>query len=315
MRIMIAEDGKVSRKLLESTLQKWGHQVVTTCDGSEAWQELQKVDCPDLVILDWVMPDVEGPELCRRLREQKRTTYVILLTAKGDKEDIVTGLEAGADDYVSKPFNRLELRARVEVGIRIVNLQKERDEQIRQLEILSKKLEEISLTDQLTGIPNRRRFDDVFDNEWHRAMRKGLPLGAIMMDIDSFKKFNDKYGHPEGDVCLRKVAQAIHDCMQRASDFVARYGGEEFAALIPDATPEGLKNIAESMRAAVYDLGIPHDECRSRQGVVTISLGLALIIPQRDMKPGELVEDADEALYEAKKAGGNQAIMNRSPIE
>jgi diguanylate cyclase (GGDEF)-like protein len=306
MRILIAEDSNVSRRLLESTLTKWGHDVVSTSDGDEAWKVLERDDHPDLAIIDWLMPGLEGPDICRKLRQMNRGTYVVLLTAKTGSEDLVAGLEAGADDFISKPFNRDELRARVQVGTRIIHLQQERDKQIQQLKELSAQLEEISLTDQLTGVSNRRQFDRVLATEWNRALRKGSPIGAVMLDIDSFKKFNDEYGHQAGDDCLRRVAQALKHSLMRAGDFLGRYGGEEFVALIPDANETNVAKLAEIMRASVQDLQIPHSDSRSKAGVVTISLGLTVRIPDAEMRAEDLVKLADKALYKAKEAGGNQ---------
>ena len=305
MRILIAEDELVSRRLLESTLKKWGHEVVVTCDGEEAWKRLQEPDAPDLAILDWVMPGKEGPEICRKIRATDRSTYVILLTGKGDKEDIVSGLESGADDYVSKPFNPQELRARVKTGARIVGLQKALADRVAELEVLSKRFETLSLEDQLTGVPNRRHLDETLDREWRRAMRSNGFLAAIMVDIDSFKKFNDHYGHPAGDECLKSVARTLQGCIMRAGDFLGRYGGEEFTAIIPETDVPGVLHVSELMRSRVQALGIPHGDCRSNLGVVTISLGVAVTTPRKGITPQEFVSRADRALYLAKQANGN----------
>ncbi|NQU44706.1 diguanylate cyclase [bacterium] len=305
-RVLIAEDDMVSCRLLESTLRKWGHEVVVTCDGREAWKVLQEDNPPEIAILDWVMPVMEGPEVCARLRELGRTTYAILLTGKNSKDDIVRGLDAGADDYVSKPFDPHELRARLRVGERMVKLQKALAVRVGQLEALAAKLEDLSYVDQLTGIPNRRQLDDLLDREWRRALRLGMPLTAVMIDIDSFKTFNDHYGHPAGDVCLHQVATALSGCLMRASDSLGRYGGEEFLALLPGTEMTGSLQVAQALRKAVEDLQIPHLYSKRGQRVVTVSLGLALHCPGQDSDPQTLVSWADNALYLAKEAGGNQ---------
>lgn len=310
-RILIAEDEKVSRRLLQSTLQKWEYEVVATEDGEQAWAELEKPDCPSLAILDWIMPGLEGPEICRKLREADRQTYVILLTAKGDKEDIVAGLDAGADDFVAKPFNRAELRARLDVGQRIVNLQQELAKRIQDLTDLNAKLEEMSYLDPLTQLPNRRQMEVMLDREWSRAMRIGHSLAVIMIDIDSFKLYNDKYGHPAGDQCLQKVSNVLRDTLRRGSDFVARYGGEEFLVILPETDEKQALQTAQRLCDSVREAGIEQEGGRAGLGVVTISLGVTVGLPVESDVLADFLKQADTGLYEAKENGGNQPVLNK----
>lgn len=309
VKVLFAEDDAVARRLLESTLKKWGFEVTSTSDGKQAWAVMDSDTPPEIAILDWVMPEMEGPEVCRLSREKGLNTYLILLTSKDSKADIVAGLEAGADDYVPKPFHPQELKARLSVGARIVALQRALSERIGLLEVANQKLEQLSLEDKLTGIPNRRFLDDVMEREWRRALRSSTPLSIIMIDIDSFKKFNDAYGHQEGDDCLRLVAQALRSCLKRAGDFIGRYGGEEFTVVLPNVDREGAMTVADHLRASVQNLGIKHEDCRSNIGVATISLGVAHGLPSPDSTKEAFISRADAALYLAKQRSGNQAVF------
>jgi two-component system, cell cycle response regulator len=293
--ILIAEDEKNLRYLLAMTLKSWGYGVVETHSGTEAWDALQGEGAPMLAILDWQMPGMEGVEVVKKIREEGLNTYVLLLTSLSRKAKIVEGLEAGADDYVVKPFDPPELRARVRAGERILDLQQ--------------KLLEMSLVDQLTGLANRRRWDDSVTKEWRRAARTKQPLGLIMMDLDKFKNYNDTYGHPAGDDCLQKVGKALKDATQRAGDLVARYGGEEFTVLLPNTDAEGVRAVGDEMREAVRALGLEHINGRSADNIMTISQGGAVMVPDTDKAPEVLVDKADARLYKAKEAGGDQLVM------
>jgi two-component system cell cycle response regulator len=220
VKILIAEDDPVSRRLLEVFLGKWGYDVVVTSDGNEAWEMLQGQDVPNLVISDWMMPQIDGLELCRRICAMERPdyTYFIILTAKGGKHDVVQGLEAGADDYLVKPFDQNELKYRVKIGERIITL----EHRIRQL----------AATDPLTGILNRRAFIERMEDEINRAYRQAAPLCLLLADIDYFKHINDSYGHQIGDLVLQRFADTLSSASRRY-DFVGRYGGEEFVVCLP----------------------------------------------------------------------------------
>ncbi|HBF33279.1 TPA: diguanylate cyclase response regulator [Candidatus Sumerlaeota bacterium] len=309
LKVLVAEDDSVARRLLESILEKWGFEVVGTNNGLQAWEAMQQPEPPEIAILDWVMPEMEGPEVCKKIRDLGMTTYVILLTARDSKQDVVSGLESGADDYMPKPFNPQELRARVRVGTRIVKLQRALSERIGQLEVFNQRLEVLSLEDKLTCIPNRRALDEAMEREWRRCLRSNVPLAVIMIDIDSFKNFNDNYGHQAGDECLRQIAKALRSCTHRASDFLGRYGGEEFMVLLPGVDRDGASIVANHLRSVVQALGIKHDSCRSNIGICTISLGVSLEVPSANSSIEEMIARADAALYKAKELNGNQTIL------
>ena len=215
MKILIAEDDPVSRRLLEAFLSKWGYDVVVTCDGGEAWEVLDEADAPSLVVSDWMMPKVDGLELCRKIREMQRShyTYFIILTAKERKEDVIQGLEAGADDFLIKPFHQEELKYRVQIGERIIKLEQ--------------RIMVLASTDPLTGVLNRRAFIERMEAEINRSIRESTPLSLILTDIDFFKSINDKFGHQAGDLVLQKFTEQLSK-FSRPYDFVGRYGGEEF---------------------------------------------------------------------------------------
>ncbi len=222
MKILIAEDDPVSRRLLEVFLCKWGYDVVVTCDGSEAWDVLQRPDAPNMVISDWMMPNVDGLELCRKIREIKKSdyTYFIILTAKERKEDVVKGLEAGADDFLIKPFHQEELKYRVQIGERIIELEH--------------RILQLASTDSLTGVLNRKAFIERMEQEIHRSKRENSAFSLILSDIDYFKRVNDEYGHQVGDLVLQRFTEQLSKS-SRPYDFIGRYGGEEFVVCLPGA--------------------------------------------------------------------------------
>lgn len=308
MRVLIAEDDALARRILESALTKWKYEVIATVDGEQAWKVLRDPEAPSLAVLDWEMPGLTGPEICRKFRAltNTRPVYILLLTAKESKDDLVAGLESGADDYISKPFNQSELKARLKVGERLVNLQRELDKRNRELKDINRQLEIFSSQDGLTGIYNRRHFDIHIENEWRRAMRAAGPISLIMIDIDYFKFYNDHCGHLGGDDCLKRVAKAILGCIHRGGDIVARYGGEEFAILLPNTTSESVMSMCHRMCDAVRDMAIPHPKSKAAN-VVTISLGAATIIPAAKSEYNTLIEQADKALYQAKENGRNRS--------
>ncbi len=197
MRILIAEDDPVSCQILELTLKDWGYEVVVARDGNEALRCIYSHEAPRILILEWMMPGLNGPDLCRRLRANPQTSghYALVLTARDERRDLVEGLEAGADDYISKPFVADELKARLQVGLSIVALQEELTLRMQELETANRRLSDLSFQDGLTGVANRRRLDEVLDEEWRRAAREGKALGFLLLDIDRFKRYNDHAGH------------------------------------------------------------------------------------------------------------------------
>lgn len=300
MKVLIAEDDAVSRRLLETSLTRWGYEVVVANDGIEASRLLLAPDAPKLAVIDWLMPGIDGAQLCEDIRRQKPEpyTYIIMLTGKQTQEDVIRGLEAGADDYVRKPFDPSELKVRLRTGKRILYLQ---DELIGAREALR----DLATRDQLTKLWNRSTILSIIANELARANREGSSIVAIMGDLDGFKQINDTYGHPTGDEVLRSVAQAMKEVL-RPYDSVGRYGGEEFVAVLPGCVRENAASHGERLRAAVSRL-----EIATPTGVIrpTMSLGVAVADRHCPLDAHELIVAADTALYEAKRAGRNRVIV------
>lgn len=295
MRVLIADDDSVSRHLLEVLLLKWGYEVVLASDGAEAWRELQKDNAPRLALLDWMMPGTSGVELCRRIRERAREpyTYVLLVTAKGRKQDILEGLDSGADDYLTKPLDSHELRARLRAGIRIVELQE-------QLIAAREQLRAAATRDPMTETWNRAAILEILERELARADRQGSSLTVIMADLDHFKRINDTYGHLAGDAVLREVARRIRAAV-RVYDSVGRYGGEEFLIVAPGSdTVSGLK-LAERLKTCIGGEVVDIFE-----GTFPISMSFGVAANSEAKKALALVRAADAALYHAKQAGRNR---------
>jgi len=299
-RVLIAEDDPIFRHVLLRWLQSWGYRVVAAENGLSAWNILSQPDAPQMAVLDWMMPELDGIELCRRIRKKEAGDYhyVLLLTARDNKEDVLTGFEAGADDYLTKPFDSAELRARVRAGRRILELQAALMASQRELQIEA-------THDRLTGIYNRGAILDRLEGELQRRHRKGDPLGVIMADIDHFKRVNDTHGHLVGDTVLRETARRLASAV-RTYDAVGRYGGEEFVVVVPECNRFDLMVLAERLRLAVANSVV---ETSAGAVSVTISLGLACVESGRIAHSGceDILRDADSALYAAKSNGRNRA--------
>ncbi len=297
--VLIAEDDPIFRRILESWFKRWDYQVTAVQNGLDAWEVLQKDDAPSLAVLDWMMPGLDGIELCRKIRsrEQGPYRYVILLTAKDEKQDLIAGLEAGADDYLTKPFDVDELQARVRAGKRILDLQAALMEAQRALRFDASH-------DGLTSIWNRSAILDLLIGEMERSRRSRESMGIIMADIDFFKKINDSHGHLVGDAVLREVGHRLHSGL-RSYDSVGRYGGEEFLVVVPGCDALNLKVTAERLRRRVADTPV---QTAAGPVPVTISLGLAATHATASGLTGReaLLHDADQALYAAKAAGRNR---------
>jgi diguanylate cyclase (GGDEF)-like protein len=297
--VLIAEDDPFSKRLLESCLQKWNFRVTSVDNGVDAWRVLQEDDCPQMAILDWIMPGLDGIELCRRIRKTKTEAYkyVVLLTARDSKEDVVAGLEAGADDYLTKPFDVNELHARVRAGKRVLELQ-------AALMRAHADLKFEAAHDRLTGLWNRGAIMDLLNRETQRGLRTGEPVGVIMADLDHFKRINDTYGHPTGDAVLREVATRLVQSV-RNYDYVGRYGGEEFLIVLAECSPSDLMVRAERVRNYISEKPV---DTESGPIPVTISIGLAepLIAGSGLRREEDLVRSADAALYTAKANGRNR---------
>ncbi|MFV2081018.1 MAG: diguanylate cyclase [bacterium] len=290
-KILITDDIPANITVLGEVLRE-EYEIIIATNGEKALEIAASEDSPDLILLDIMMPGMDGYEVCRRLKEDEKTIGipVIFITAKNEIDDETRGLDLGAVDYITKPFQIPIVKARVRT-----HLELKRKNDI---------LENIAALDGLTGIPNRRQFDETVQREWLRCLRQGVPLSLIMMDIDFFKKYNDAYGHTAGDECLRRVALALKSSVRRAADLMARYGGEEFAAILPDTHSEGAAFVAERIRSSVESEGIPHEYSEVADHV-TLSVGAATKIPQMDSTASEIIEAADRMLYEAKDGGRN----------
>ena len=306
MRVLIAEDDAVSRTILRRAVEKIGHECLAATDGAEAW-DLYK-DNPDLdvIISDWMMPDVDGLELCRRIRTEERDmyTYFIFLTALGDREHLLMGLEAGADDYLSKPLDRDELQVRLISAGRVTDLHRRLARQKGELEELNRRLFEQSREDPLTGLGNRLRLREDLEVLQARTERYGHSYSVILCDIDYFKSYNDHYGHLAGDEVLSRVARKIA-AQCRSGDAAYRYGGEEFLIVLPEQHLETTVVAAERLRLSVQALSIPH-ESKDPPGPVTISAGIAALRAGDPKSMDELLKEADAALYRAKEDGRNR---------
>ena len=294
MQVLIAEDDPVSRRLLEVHLKKWGYQVVAASDGDQAWRILQQADAPRLAVLDWVMPGLSGPEVCRQVRAsaQEPYTYILLLTAKTQKQDLIEGMEAGADDYVTKPFDAPELNVRLRAGRRILDLQAE-------LVAAREALREQATRDPLTWLWNRSSIMETLARELAKAEREGTSVGLVMADLDHFKQVNDTYGHQSGDAVLREASRRMQASL-RSYDAVGRYGGEEFLIVMPGSSESSAIHLAERLRFAISREPV---KLADSGLTVTISLGVTVSAPGLPAAPETLVRTADEALYRAKELG------------
>ncbi len=297
MRVLVAEDDATSRKLLGHILRGWGYEVLAVGDGESAWQVLSGHASPSLAILDWEMPGMDGVEICRHARAIATPSppYIILLTARTAKEDIVVGLDAGANDFLTKPFHREELRARTEVGRRFVELNRELLESREQLQVQA-------LTDALTGIMNRRAVLEEVDRAFGRAARGREALAVGMMDIDFFKRVNDTYGHGGGDIVLKEVARRSARAL-RTGDSLGRFGGEEFLMILDRADEATARAVMERVRRAVAVRAIPVGQSGPK---VTVSIGGAVWTGQ---SVDQLISAADDALYSAKAQGRDSVVM------
>jgi two-component system cell cycle response regulator len=296
MRILIAEDDALSRTLLERTLQRAGYAVISVENGAQAIAELVKQDAPRLALLDWIMPEMDGVEVCREIRRRKEQayTYLILLSSRESKEDIVAGLESGADDYLTKPFNVDELKARLRTGHRILELE---DHLVEARESMRFQ----ATHDLLTSLWNRGVIVELMTHEIMRSRRERSCTAVMMCDIDHFKSVNDQHGHAIGDEVLREVARRLHNSV-RSYDMVGRYGGEEFLVALNKCNPGSAISRAENLREKIAGRPI---QTANKPVSVTISIGLALSTEFTECTIEEIMHHADMALYAAKAAGRN----------
>lgn len=290
--VLVVDDEPLNIKVLSQALSPW-YRVKAATQGQEALKIAASDDPPDLILLDVAMPGMSGYQVCDQLKSNHQTKDipVIFITAKNSNEDEAYGLELGAVDYISKPFSLPIVMARI------------RNQML--LKIKTDMLEQLVSIDSLTELSNRRRFDEVLDQEWRRSVRNNVPLSVIMIDVDFFKLLNDSIGHAAGDACLKQIAQILKSTTRRSSDTVARYGGEEFSAILPGIAHKDALQLAENMRLNVEQHHIPHP--KSPLGpAVSVSLGVATTLPDNNNSPNHLLAQADDMLYQAKTSGRNQ---------
>jgi diguanylate cyclase (GGDEF)-like protein len=304
IKLLIAEDHLPLALLLQDLVRPWGYEAIVVCDGLAALAALRAADAPRLAILDWVMPGLDGIEVCRQVRQQadQLYPYLVLLTGQGGHQQMIAGLEAGADEFLVKPVDATELKARLAAGRRIITLQE-------QLLATQRQLREQATRDALTGLWNRAAILDLLERDLARGQREGRPVGVILADLDHFKRINDTFGHLTGDEVLRQAAARLRDGL-RPYDTVGRYGGEEFLVVLPGCPADTAAALAERLRQRVttdpVDLG-------GRLLSVTISLGVAARDGVTATGATALLQAADEALYRAKEAGRNCAVLARPP--
>ncbi len=291
--ILIVDDARENINFLAEIL-KANFKIRVTTNGEKALEISFSDSPPDLILLDIMMPEIDGYEVCKRLKASfiTRSIPVIFITGKTNEEDEIYGFSLGAVDYITKPFSPIIVKARINTH---AELKRYRDY-----------LESISYLDGLTGIPNRRKFDEQYELVWNIAKRDRIPISIIMIDIDQFKLYNDYYGHQAGDECLLQVAQGLSEIIVRKTDLMARYGGEEFICILPNTDETAAFLIAENLRNNIIKLQIPHTKV-NEENILTISLGVATSIPEtKDSDYSELIKDADHALYKSKTNGRNK---------
>jgi len=301
MKILVADDDAVTRKVLERQLASWGYRPILCKSGTEAWRILRRENIP-LAVLDWMMPGIQGPELVRKIRGLKNSgyTYLILLSSRSERRDLLTGLSSGADDYLTKPLHSSELRVRLQTGERILRLEKN-------LIQAKRKLQKMAYSDSVTGLWNRHRIMEFLREEWIRSQRQGQSLGIILLDIDHFKAVNDRHGHPAGDGVLIELARRLRK-ETRPYDRIGRIGGDEVMILVPGCGRREVLGPAERMREAVASKPF---KAEGEKIPVTVSLGAAASEDFVRGKRSSFIQAADRALYRAKRKGRNVTVVHK----
>ena len=300
IKVLIAEDDKLCRTILDKNLRKWGYEVLSTENGKEAWEVIQEENI-QIAILDWIMPKVDGLELCEKIRKTSldKYIYIIMLTIKNQQIDIRKGFAAGVDDYITKPFDTHELKARLQTGKRIIHLQ-------NQLLESQKKLQEIAIHDTLTGLLNRYEILNVLQDEFHRSSREEKHVSTVMLDIDFFKNINDTHGHDVGDEVLIEAASRLKTVLRRY-DKIGRYGGDEFLVVLPNCNMKNAIRISERLRRAISSEKI---ETEAGGISVTVSAGCASTENSPSPNIENLVKISDKAMYHAKNMGRNCVVAS-----
>jgi diguanylate cyclase (GGDEF)-like protein len=309
MKILVVDDAHLQREVMSKMIESLGHSVLLAVDGQEAVDMVRR-HRPDLVLMDIQMPVKDGYQAAREITQGQDEDWVpiIFLSVSEKDQDLEMAIESGGSDYLIKPVSRAVLGAKIASMHRIDDMRRRQVELSQQLQLAYSELELTSQRDGLTGISNRGNFDMQLQKESSRARRSRTPLSIVLADVDLFKRYNDHYGHPAGDACLRQVAQALQSACHRPADFVARYGGEEFVLMLPETPAEGARLVAEAARAAVLACAIPHAPAAGAPHV-TISAGVATAAQGDDSAPRRLIAAADAALYRAKDLGRNRVVV------
>jgi diguanylate cyclase (GGDEF)-like protein len=306
LKVLVVEDSKVTLKAICGYLQRMGIQPLTAETGQAAI-DLYRRERPDIILLDGRLPDIDGFDVAREIRameKKKDWTAIIFLTSMTRDEDLARGIDVGGDDYLMKPVSEIVLKAKVLAMRRLVEMQRSLIDLTYKLNVANRELQLLSATDGLTGLSNRRMYDELSLKEWRRCERMKKPFSIVMVDVDYFKLYNDHYGHQAGDECLREVAAQMLRAAPRPGDLVARYGGEEFVFALGETDADGAKWVANLLRQRIADLQMPHAGSSLKH--VSVSCGVASVVPDESLSLEVLLQSADYALYQAKEHGRNR---------
>ena len=305
MLVHIVDDSKSIREFIAGCVAALGHQVSFSENGEQALQHVN-TQAVDLMMMDVEMPGMDGFETTKKIRELKQDDWfpIVFITAKTDNDSYTQGILAGGDAYLPKPIDPLRLQLQFTAMERIYMMRQKLKQAEEKIKETNKTLLQMAMFDDLTGLANRRNFDETLEREYKLAKREKNPLSVIICDIDFFKIYNDSYGHQQGDECLKTVAKAIGSVPQRPTDLTCRYGGEEFTVILPQTDLRGGSKVAEKLRLAVWDANLPHNGSKI-ESQVTLSVGLATYTGQYKIED-EITKAADDALYRAKDGGRNR---------
>jgi len=306
--VLVVDDQDQNRLLLRDLLEANGLSVAEAADGESALESV-RADQPDVILLDVNMPGIDGYEAARRIRAAYPDDWIpiIFLSANEYDQNLDRAIECGGDDYLVKPVSAVVLSAKMRALQRQDDMRRKLSDLSAELTTANRQLETLAGQDSLTGIANRRTFDFLMARHFAQAARQHSPLSVVLCDVDHFKAYNDHYGHPAGDACLRQIASALAQSCKRGGDFAARYGGEEFALILPDTPAEGAVHVIDVARQGVAALAIPHERSSTLK-IVTFSAGIATFVEGSDTDAARLIERADQALYRAKELGRNRSV-------
>ena len=310
LKILVADDDSFVREMLSAILESVGYTVDTAANGVEALEKFRSEKKFDLILSDMNMPEMSGLDIIKEIRGNDNKVPIIILTGNNEISIAIDALKSGANDYLLKDENIQDvILISIDKVMENYRLKKQNIELLQDLERKNIELNKMAFVDGLTGISNRRYFEDSLNNEWVKAVKESTPLAVIIIDIDFFKLYNDTYGHQKGDVCLKKVAQKLNESAGVSKNTVARYGGEEFVAVLPGIDERGAGFIANKMISGIASLNIPH-ESSSVSDIITVSLGVGCGFPNKNMNPADLLQIADRELYKAKESGRNRILIS-----